>query len=224
MKTRKIFTSLLTILFLTLIFSPANARSTNKNSKAKKSITNSKTKQDVIRHLDFMGVPINGTISEFTSKLTNKGFKTTPNSLPVGVKTYSGRYFDNSAELFVYYIPNSKLVYRVKVVIGTYSESQCENLMLGILSALDRKYEENDVEQGEYEDRTAFSMSVYDEGNGVLFSSEDEEVQVWFPTIGGIDLFISYELYSYDCDYRLFIDFYDAENYGKYIEWRDSNI
>ena len=224
MKSRKIFTSLLTILFLTLIFSPATARSTNKSSKANKSTAHSKSKQEMIRHLDFMGVPINGTISEFTSKLATKGFKTTPNSLPVGVKTYSGRYYDNSAELFVYYIPNSKLVYRVKVVIGTYSESQCENLMMNILAALDRKYEENDVEQGEYEDRTAFSISVYDDKNGVRFSTGEDEVQEWFPQIGGIDLFISYEPYSYDYDYRLFIDFYDAENYGKYLEWRDSNI
>lgn len=68
------------------------------------------------QHMKFMGIPLNGTIAQFTTKLQSKGITISPTNKysGAGCRYFSGSFFGKRAEFYVYYIPSSKLVYRAK--------------------------------------------------------------------------------------------------------------
>lgn len=65
--------------------------------------------------IEFMGIPVEGTISEFTKKLKAKGFTIDPDSkiLPNGVRLFNGKVEGVPSLLTVHYGLKSKLVYEV---------------------------------------------------------------------------------------------------------------
>ena len=181
----------------------------------------SSTVKEAGKHMDFMGIPINGTISNFSTKLASKGFKATKKSLTNGTKTFSGNYFNWPASLYVYYIPSTKLVYRVKVVISSYTDTSAGYLMGQLLAAYEEKYEGADTEEGEHDGYDAYEMIVYDWDN-VYPAGTDEngELQYIVPYLGWIDIFMSYDY----LEYSVFVDFFDWENYQKYEDWLKTTI
>ncbi|MBE6339462.1 MAG: hypothetical protein E7069_01825 [Bacteroidales bacterium] len=70
-------------------------------------------------HLKIMGIPIDGNITSFQSKLQQKGFvfksnKSTPGEREV-YKQYSEKFAGRNCSLFVSYDRNTKIVYDVQV-------------------------------------------------------------------------------------------------------------
>ena len=74
--------------------------------------------QNTTKHLKYMGIPINGTITQFQAKLIAKGCvhdKLTSNSLGVGCRAFKGHFIDNKVSIFVYYDESTKIVYKSMV-------------------------------------------------------------------------------------------------------------
>lgn len=62
------------------------------------------------QHLDFMGIPLDGTIANFQSKLLNKGCHIMKynSRIPVGIRGYDGIFAGKQAAIFVYYNPKHR--------------------------------------------------------------------------------------------------------------------
>ncbi len=100
----------------------------------------SKATQNHIEHFNFMGIPLNGTITQFHSQLQKKGFSiyTQPHKryLPLGIsrirnalsyiksktnvepKYYKGFFFGYECDLAVFCREKDKVVYAVKIVLS----------------------------------------------------------------------------------------------------------
>lgn len=65
------------------------------------------------KHLEFMGIPINGSIALFSTKLKSKGYTQLQgnNQLPIGIRGFHGVFAGEECELYVYYNPKTKIVY-----------------------------------------------------------------------------------------------------------------
>ena len=80
-------------------------------------------------HMKFMGIPLDGTISDFQSKLLAKG--ATQNSrlnaqYPFGVVAFNGVFKGENANFFIYHGKESDIVYRAKVSITKKYEEKFE--------------------------------------------------------------------------------------------------
>ena len=64
-------------------------------------------------HLKFMGIPLNGTITQFQNKLKAKGVDVNPSLnkfIPTGGRAFKGVFSGNDATIFVYYDEKTKKV------------------------------------------------------------------------------------------------------------------
>lgn len=146
---------LLTVLVLTLAFAvPAQAQTTP--------------------HFKFMGIPINGTISNFQSKLAAKGFvydaKASKQSGP-GIRRFTGMFSSNKAKLAVYYDTKTKDVYEVKVIIDCSDKDEAQSLYREMRSNLMTKYagrSESEDTQLEGEDCTKVCVFHDDQSIGLI--------------------------------------------------------
>ena len=71
------------------------------------------------QHLEFMGIPLDGTITQFQAKLIKKGFHISKLSkaLDKGIRAYNGRFSGRKVVVATYYNPKSKNVYAVRVML-----------------------------------------------------------------------------------------------------------
>lgn len=95
------------------------------------------------QHMKFMGIPLNGSITLFQQKLAEKGIvydKTSSDELSAGVRMFHGRFSGYDADIFVYYTPKTKNVYRAKVVIEKSSEDIMKSTAAKLVSLLMDKY------------------------------------------------------------------------------------
>lgn len=146
------------------------------------------------QHLKFMGIPINGSITNFQNKLIAKGFKydkATSKAIEGPTRYYDGQFAGETAQLIVYYNRDQKFVYRVKVVIERSSEEQIKTLMNSFRNQLVEKYSTY-AEEGTYEGNESYYIPL---------------------NTGWVDLFYVYNIYS--IGYSLHIDYWDEENYNK---------
>lgn len=119
-------------------------------------------------HMKFMGIPINGSISNFQQKLEAKGVKMdkiiTP-KLPAGMRVYEGVFSGESARIYVYFDEKTKTVYRAKAVIENIAKEYAENKFTKFASLLKEKYVNgyaNDAEQDGY---PSLCIGVFDSNN-----------------------------------------------------------
>ena len=66
-----------------------------------------------------MGLPINGTITQFQAKLKTKGIilDTKENSkVNVGIRVFKGDFVGQKSRFYVYYCKSSSIVFRIKVL------------------------------------------------------------------------------------------------------------
>ena len=75
--------------------------------------------QEEVKHMDFKGIPMDGDLSSYITKLNQKGFKTT--SVEEEAAILKGQFAGEDVELAVYSTPRSKMVYMVVVVFPEQS-------------------------------------------------------------------------------------------------------
>lgn len=95
------------------------------------------------QHLKFEGIPIDGTITSFQSKLSANGFKV--NSIKskdaiVGQRIFNGKFQGHNSEITVYYARNSKIVYKVKAEIKSEKQDIIQGILDKTLDIIDSKY------------------------------------------------------------------------------------
>ena len=147
------------------------------------------------QHLKFMGIPINGSITNFQNKLIAKGFKydqSGSKALDSPTRIYNGQFAGESAILYVYYDQTQKFVYRAKAVIQRSSEEQILSKMRMYRNQLIEKYNAS-AEEGVYEGNESYYIPVEN---------------------GWIDLY--YVQNRYDIGYSLHIDYWDGANAQKH--------
>ena len=131
-----------------------------------------------VNHMKFMGIPITGKISSFQSQLIQKGFKKTRN-LGETARIYEGYFAGKKAEVFVNFIEKTKIVYRVKVVIGYNAESILQREYEDFADKLKLKYKDGIIEDIEHEGKPAIYISVYEDdytrlGSVSLFTHKED--------------------------------------------------
>lgn len=176
--------------------------------------------QNTTKHLNYMGIPINGTITQFQAKLIAKGCvhdKLTSNSLGVGCRAFKGHFIDNKVSIFVYYDESTKIVYRIKTLIANMSESIVDQKYNQIKNMLLQKYGMTYSSYGEQTGKESFSILV--EGNELNPNMDLTSLPLSVNGFkGNIDLFIAMDetFLSYPFNYNLHIDYYDAINNEKH--------
>lgn len=150
------------------------------------------------KHLKFMGIPLNGTITQFQAKLATKGIA--PNNrinqqIPVGGRIFNGTFSGEKASIFVYYNTKSKIVYRAKAVIDYSDSEMVKDKLEYYKELLTRKYTNRADENFEKDGYPAYTLYIGDDEGDFL---------------GTISLYIS----TYDYEYCLHIDYEDDINTG----------
>lgn len=147
------------------------------------------------QHLKFMGIPINGSITNFQNKLIAKGFKydqAISKAVEGSTRFYNGQFAGETAQLLVYYDRDQKFVYRVKAVIQRNSENQIISMMNMYRNQLIEKYNTS-AEEGQFEGNESYYIPVKN---------------------GWIDLYYLQDVY--DIGYSLHIDYWDGANAQKH--------
>jgi hypothetical protein len=143
-----------------------------------------------------MGIPLNGTITQFQSKLVAKGltpYNELNKMLPVGGRAFEGTFAGEKATIHTYYNAKTKIVYRAKAVIVSSNREDIENKLKKYKNLLIEKYLFSEGEDYEQEGRPAFILYVLD---------DDEDY------LGVISLYTTY----HDYEYALHIDYEDDTN------------
>ena len=151
-------------------------------------------------HLKFMGIPLNGTITQFQQKLQAKGVRydaKSSKSIPTGCKIFKGSFSGKPADFYVYFDEKTKIVYRAKAVIQKKGSESVKSEQMNFKDLLSNKYPNHVPQDGEQGGFPAYSILLPDSQNEYL---------------GSIDLYITDTGYSFLDDYYLHIDYTDGPN------------
>lgn len=105
-------------------------------------------------HLTFLGMPIDGSITEFQSKLTSKGFKhnvAASKNTPAGERIFSGAIQGHKANLSVFYNRKTCKVYEVKISFKYPDIDDAQKMLEKTQKLIESRYAyipEHDVEDG----------------------------------------------------------------------------
>ena len=162
-----------------------------------------------VGHLNFMGIPINGDISTFHTKILAKGFRThvdVNKLLPAGIRTYNGTYAGYDSNLTVLYDPTSKIVYDVKVAINTDEVETRDSIYGRLKKAISKNYTNN--VNYIYNDvlNTELYAILNNGGNGLI-----GRIQL-YTNIKSLNENKASYLKTID-DYIIFIEYIDHNNY-----------
>lgn len=113
------------------------------------------------RHLSFMGIPINGTISSFEIKLKAKGVM--PNtdinkSLPYGERMYKGVYIGRKCSITVRYTGKTKTVYGIEIGFSDENQNEVNRFESDFIEGVKKKYKESHLisEENGLSDKTIY--------------------------------------------------------------------
>ena len=152
-------------------------------------------------HLKFMGIQLNGTITDFQTKLLAKGLTVSPQSKqqPIGTRMFDGTFSGEKAQIIVWYNPRSKEVFRAKAIISRYGKDLVEQLKRSMERKLDAKYgtEHKQTEEVQDDFLQKFMQHSY------------------FVENGTIDLFVVSTGYISQSDFFLHVDYKDMINFKK---------
>ncbi len=151
------------------------------------------------QHLKFMGIPLNGTITQFQQKLTAKGVKydkAASQQMPSGVRYFKGTFAGEKANILIYYDPSSKIVYKAKAVMGYPTASSCDTKYEDLKSLLSAKYADAETETDYQDGHESFYYRVNDNGN-----------------LGVICIYVSNNIFAYPYEYEVNIEYVDFANY-----------
>lgn len=152
-------------------------------------------------HLKFMGIPIDGPISTFQTKLTTKGFKFLKRE--DDAQLYKGKFFGESVTLYVPYDTKNKSVYEVRVLFPDMALVPERAFYDEVFKSLSDKYvfDAEKKQNKSYYETTELRSSVF-------FAIEDDKF------IGIITLS---EGSKYN-DYWTVLEYSDAENLQKCLD------
>lgn len=170
-------------------------------------------------HLKFMGIPITGTITQFQSKLTQKGCtydKSTSSVISAGTRAFKGTFVGFKVDIYAYYDTNTKIVYRVKAVISGTSEDLAEQHYNKIKSLLSQKYGTDYMQTDTKEGKESVSF--------LCLKNLNDEVDLSSQTLfdvanGDIDLYITQDEETWvraPYNYNVHIDYNDFINTDKH--------
>ena len=152
-------------------------------------------------HLKFMGIPLNGSIDAFQTKLQAKGIKYDAKGsiqLKVGCRCFKGTFSGEKADFYVYYNEKSKIVYRAKAVISCINKEKGEEKFYSFRSMLKSKYSDSVASDDEQDGHPSFSIIVTD--------SKIER------TMGYVGMYITNPPYTFMDEVYLHIDYEDVAN------------
>lgn len=138
------------------------------------------------QHMKFMGIPIDGTINQFTQKLATKGIKIHPeNAKKSGIdnRYFYGKFMNRQAVFWVWYNPKTKIVYDVKVILyGHYEETK--QMYDNVKTIVNEKYKISKIQKGELVDGTETEMFTICDDNGkfigfISLAKESEYGDYW---------------------------------------------
>jgi len=156
-------------------------------------------------HVKFMGIPLNGTITQFQQKLQAKGIEHDQEGsreLGPGSRLFKGTFAGEKAEIYINYDANTKIVYRGKAVVRCLSLSIANQLYENLRINLENKYDR-------FEPIKRTSSDGYSIMNlGIPGSNGD--------LIGEVDIWVSKNEYSYSFPYTVYIDYWDFYNNEKH--------
>lgn len=155
-------------------------------------------------HLKFKGIPLTGTISQFTAKLKAQGVTISPNNKTAGpgFRWFIGTFYGQKADIYAYYNTTSKIVYRAKACIQNTEMEILENVFSQISESISNKYGVYGIDSTEY----GYPSKVFYLANGA------------------IALYYSDSNYLITTRYVLHIDYTDYENNSKNQKTLDSDI
>lgn len=179
--------------------------------------------QNTTEHLKFMGIPINGTITQFQSKLLAKGctLDRASKALPVGCRIFNGKFVGNKVEIYVYYDEKTKVVYRAKAVIVGTSENIADQKYNEIKNMLLQKYGTTWCIEGTHDKKESVSRLVPCSTFNPLDIDPDANIGLSpasYGFKGEIDVFITKDedVLSMPYNYNVHIDYQDAINGEKH--------
>lgn len=103
------------------------------------------------QHMKFMGIPIDGTINQFTQKLSTKGIKVHPNNARdsgIANRIFYGQFMNKQAEILVWFNPKTKIVHTVKVVLYGKNYEETEQMYDDVSEVIKNKYNVQSTETG----------------------------------------------------------------------------
>lgn len=157
-------------------------------------------------HMKFMGIPLNGTVDNFTLKLKAKGVTydaAKSKILPPGSKLYNGTFMGEKATFVVYFNAKSKVVFGVMVDMSYSSTELAYIPFKNIAEQLLKKYPKSVYEA---------NKDSKGDANGLTFSipneAETKRIGIIIQT-----LCPSKSLLKDDCTINL--TYTDVENFQK---------
>lgn len=166
-------------------------------------------------HLEFSGIPINGTITQFQARLMQKGYalnRQASNSMPNGTRIFEGVFIGHNVILFVYYDKQTKNVYRVKAIIRNLSESMADQKYEEVQVMLLQKYNNSYSAEGVKDGKPGFCICPkrYRTYSGQNYN--------WKECYGEISLYISKDKRNINYPYlfNVHIDYNDQINSDKH--------
>ena len=157
-------------------------------------------------HLKFMGIPLDGTITQFQAKLAKKGVAhdvAGSKILPPGCRGFNGTFSGKKANIYVYYDTTSKVVYRAKAVIDYSDKSLCSSDYDYFVSMLSEKYYDAEKNEGKQDGYDAIIFLVPNPPDAL------------YKYYGRIDVYRSASD-SYPVYYFLHVDYTDTLNSVKH--------
>ena len=147
-------------------------------------------------HLKFMGIPLDGSITQFHQKLEAKGmtYNEAITKLLNDAVAFDGIFSGEKCNVFVYYNHKTETVYKAKVSIEMSNLDSSLEVLERFKKMIEDKYGEKVVEST-YKGNRAYYLEVRDDKN----------------YYGDIDLFINYQE-DYN-RYSLHLDYRDNENH-----------
>ncbi len=166
------------------------------------------------QHLKFMGIPIDGSINAFQTKLIRKGFRISDRSKysPIGVRSFEGYFTNKKVEIVVFYNAKTKDVYQCRVALDNVYKTMSE-----VQSDFD--YYKNLLSR-KYDGLTSDMIDDLKEDNRFSIAVVQQPIREGAPLLGFIELSIQ-EL-DYGLGYSLWIDYEDTKN-SSYNEQQNTN-
>lgn len=117
-------------------------------------------------HLEFMGIPLTGTITNFQSKLQAKGCSLAKwnNEVPTGIRAFTGVFAGKDCNIYIWFNHRTQQVFRARAVVDCSSLEVAHSTFNYYKELLLQKYQENaltsDMLDNPEDDEYEFDMVV----------------------------------------------------------------